>query len=128
MKDDGKMPEGMRVTLSRVFPSFAGKKIRLSIMEAKEKRSLDQNSYYRGVILPHVRQVRFDTGDALSLDAVHEDNIKSFAPTVECKDMFGNTYSRPLRTHEMTVAQMAEFITAITATMAQFGYPVPEAI
>lgn len=126
MLDNGKMPEGMRATLSRIFPSYAGKKISLSIREAKEKRSLDQNSYYRGVILPHVRQSRFDMGDPMSLDAAHEDNIKSFAPVVECKDLFGNTYTRPLRTHEMSVAQMAEFITAITATMAQFGYPVPE--
>jgi len=125
MLENGKMPEGMKATLLNVFPSYAGKKIKLSIAEAKEKRSLDQNAYYWTAIVPHVRKVRFDMGDPLSIDQVHEDLLKQFAPVVSGKDLMGGQYARPKRSKEMSVAEMAEYITAITATMAQFGNPVP---
>lgn len=122
---DGKLPQGIRETLARVFPSFAGKKVRLSIGEAKDKRSLSQNSYYWAAIVPHVRQVRFEMGDPLSLEQVHEDLLAQFAPLVQGKTIKGNLYSRPMRSKEMNVQQMAEYITAITALMAQFQHPVP---
>lgn len=123
--ENGRLPEGIKESLKWIFPSFAGKKIRLSIEESKEKRSLDQNSYYRGVVLPHVRKVRFEVGDPVNIDAVHEDLIKSFAPVINAKNMYGKAYTRPMRTHEMSVNEMAQFITAISAVMAQFGSPVP---
>lgn len=125
MLDNGRLPDGIKQTLANVFPSYAGKKVRLAIDEAKERRSLDQNSYYRAAILPHVRRVRFEAGDPMNLDAVHEDLIKTFAPVISAKDMYGKAYTRPMRTHEMSVSEMAQFITAISAVMAQFGSPVP---
>jgi hypothetical protein len=125
MMEDGKMPIGMRETLARIFPTFAGKKIKLSISEAKEKRSLDQNSYYWAAIVPHVRQVRFDMGDPVSLDECHEDLLTEFAPMVWKSKLMGKSYQRPMRSKEMNVEQMANYITAITAKMAEFGNPVP---
>lgn len=125
MLETGKMPDGMRTTLANVFPSYAGKKIRLSIDEAKEKRSNDQNSYYWSAIVPFVRYARFEMGDPLSLNAVHEDLLKQFAPTVTVRGLNGEAYTRPMRSKEMTVSQMAAYITAISGTMASMGYPVP---
>lgn len=125
MMNDGKMPIGVKETLARIFPTFAGKKVKLSISEAKEKRSLEQNSYLYGVIEPHVRFVRAEMGDPVSLDQVHEDLLTEFAPTVTGKRIDGTIYIRPMRSHEMNVAQMADYVTAITARMAQFNYPVP---
>lgn len=119
------MPDGMRSTLANVFPSYAGKKIKLSIAEAKEKRSLDQNSYYHVAIVPHVRYARFEMGDPLSIDAVHEDLLKQFAPTVTVKGLDGSLYTRPMRSKEMSVSEMAIYITAISGVMATMGYPVP---
>lgn len=119
------MPVGMKETLRRVFPSFAGRRISLSINEAKDKRSLDQNSYYRACVLPHVRQVRFDNGDPVSLEKAHEDLLQEFSPRVEGKTLDRKSYARPKRTREMSVPEMSEFITAITAAMANFGNPIP---
>lgn len=125
MLEDGKMPIGIKETLARLFPSFAGKKIRLSIEEAKDKRSLNQNSYYRGYVLTHVRHIRAENGDPVSLDKAHEDLLEEFAEQVGSKTFTGRRYTRPMRTHEMNVEQMANFITAITAMMANFGNPIP---
>lgn len=125
MLENGKMPEGMRLTLQNVFPSFAGKKIRLSIAEAKEKRSQDQNSLYWASIVPHVRKARFDMGDPLSIDQVHEDLLGQFSPTIGAKKIDGSAYVRVKRSKEMTVNEMASYITAITGFMASIGYPLP---
>jgi hypothetical protein len=121
---DGKLPDGMRATLANVFPSFAGKRIKMSIAEHKEKRSLDQNAYYWSVIVPHVRKVRFEMGDPLTVDQVHEDLLAQFAPGKEAKRMDGKPYNRPMRSKEMSVGEMADYITAITACMADY-VPIP---
>lgn len=125
MLPDGKMPDGMRMTLSNIFPSYAGKKIKLSISEAKEKRSLDQNSMYWAAIVPHVRKSRFDMGDPLSIEQVHEDLLAQFSPLVNGRVLKGSLYSRPMRSKEMSVEEMATYITAIIGFMATIGYPVP---
>lgn len=123
--DDGKIPSGIRHTLSLLFPAYAGKVLRLSISEAKDKRSLDQNSYYWVAIVPHMRKYRFECGDALSIEQVHEDMLEQFAPTVTAKRPDGTLYTRPKRSKEMDVSEMAQYITAITAWLATEGWPVP---
>lgn len=122
---EGKLPIGIKETLARVFPSYAGKKLRLSIVEAKDKRSLDQNAYYWVAIVPHVRKIRFDMGDPVSLENVHEDLLAEFAPMVWRSKLLGKSYQRPMRSKEMNVEEMANYITAITARMAEIGNPVP---
>lgn len=125
MREDGKLPEGIKKTLARIFPSFAGKKISLSIAEAKERRSLDQNAYYRGVVLPHVRSMMYEAGDARSIDEWHETLLQAFSPLAEIKDLNGDRFLHPKRTHLMNADEMAKFITAITAECAERGSPVP---
>lgn len=126
MLDNGKMPEGMKATLSNVLPTYAGKKIRMSIGEAKEKRSLDQNSYYWAAVVPHIRNARFETGDPLTMEQVHEDLLSQFAPLVTVRLLDGTTRTRPMRSKEMSVEQMANYITAITAYMVAYGNPIKE--
>lgn len=125
MLENGKMPDGMRNTLKNVFPSYAGKKIKLSISEAKEKRSLDQNSLYWVSVVSHVRMARFDMGDPLSIEQVHEDLLQQFAPTVESTRLDGSVYTRPMRSKEMSVSVMANYMTAIAGFIASMGYPIP---
>jgi hypothetical protein len=123
--ENGKLPPGMKVTLANVIPSYAGKWLNLTLAERKEKRTISQNDYYWVAIVPHVRKVRFDSGDALSIDQVHEDLLAQFAPSKIATRFDGERYSRPMRSKEMSVKEMADYITAITACMAEFGEPVP---
>jgi NinB protein len=123
--EDGKMPVGARETYIRLLKELAGKKVTISIKEAKEKRSLDQNAYYWAAIVPHVRKVRLEAGDPVTIEQCHEDLLSEFAGRVECHTLHGEVYSRPMRSKEMNVSQMADYITAITAAMSAFGAPVP---
>lgn len=125
VQENGKLTDGSRQIMANVIAGFAGKWIKIAVCERKEKRSLDQNSYYWGVIVPHVRKVRFEMGDPLTIEQVHEDLLAQYSPSVTMKRMDGAFYTRPLRSKEMYVAEMAAYITAITETMASFGFPVP---
>lgn len=125
VQDNGKLTDASRQIMANIIATLAGKRIKISVSEWKEKRSLDQNALYWAAIVPHVRKVRFDNGDPLTIEQVHEDLLEQFAPAVEAKRLDGTVYTRPMRSKEMSVGQMAEYITAITACMAEFGYPVP---
>lgn len=123
--EDGKLPEGIKSTLKWVIPSFAGKKVELSIGEAKDKRSLDQNAYYWTVVVPHVQKVRLENGDPVTEDTVHEDLLFEFSPRVDGKCIKINNGKRPMRSKEMSVKEFSDYVTAITSAMAAFGNPVP---
>jgi hypothetical protein len=126
VQENGTLTEGARQTCARVISGFAGKHIHITIAEKKEKRSLDQNAYYRGVVLPHVRAVMMEAGHPESTDYWHEVLLESFAPMVQTVNIHGEVIGmRPKRTHNMTMEEMATFITAVSAEMASRGDPVP---
>lgn len=126
VQEDGTLTEGARKTCARLIATMAGKHIHITIAEKKEKRSLDQNAYYRGVVLPHVRAVMMEAGHPESTDYWHEVLLESFAPHVQTTNLNGEIIgTRPKRTHLMTMEEMALFITAVSAEMASRGDPVP---
>lgn len=125
VQEDGKLTQFSRQLCANAIADFAGKWIQLTIGERAEKRSLDQNAYYWTAIAPHVRKVRFDMGDPVTIEQTHEDLLEEFAPRVTGTRLDGSTYSRPMRSRHMSVGHMADFITAITARMAEMGEPVP---
>jgi hypothetical protein len=126
MTMDGNLPAGIKATLAGLLPTFAGKKVIFSISEAKDKRSLNQNDFYRTVILPHVREMMYDLGDARSLDAWHEVLLLSFSPLVSMVALNGDPVMLPKRTRAMEKPEMTAFITAIIAECADRGYPVTD--
>lgn len=125
MLDNGKLPESIKQNLIDVLPEYAGKEISITIQEKKKKRNLDQNSYYWYQIIPHVREVRFSNGDPTTDEAVHEDLLTEFAPRVEAVGIKTMQGKRPMRSKEMSVNEFSQYVTAITAAMADFGNPVP---
>lgn len=125
MTEEGKLPIGIKESLARMLPAYAGKKMRMVIEEYKEKRSREANSYYWACIVPHVRHVRLENGDPVTIEQCHEDLLAQFAPQVKCLHLNGTPYFRAKRSKEMNVAEMAQYLTAITAAMSDFGSPVP---
>jgi len=70
---DGKLPIGIKETLAKVIPLFAGKKVHLELEEAEDKRSLNQNDFYWSVIIPAIRDYLMAEGETekLSNDYIH---------------------------------------------------------
>jgi len=86
----GHMPPHIRSNIATLFSSMEGKRIRLKIEEAKKKRSLKQNSFYFGSIVPAVRQYMLkEQGQNLSLEETHDMIVKyvwKFTKWVEMPD------------------------------------------
>lgn len=122
---EGTLPIGIKESLKRIIPAYAGKKMRLTLQEVKDKRSLSANNYYWVAIVHHVRQVRFDNGDPVSIEQCHEDLLAEFSPRIVRKYISNKGEYLPKRSKEMNVKEFADYITAITAAMAAFGSPVP---
>lgn len=122
--EDGKLPMGIRETLKRYIPTLSGKKVTLSLGIAKDRRSLEQNRLYWKVV-EHVRSVMLEAGDPMPKEHWHETLLEQFAPRVEYTDLNGVLKTRPMRSKEMNVEQMSDYITAIMAEMANRGDPVP---
>jgi hypothetical protein len=125
VQENGRLTDGARQIMANVIATFAGKHIKIAVSEKQEKRSLTANNYYWGVIIPHVRKVRFEMGDPLSAEQVHEDLLEQFAPSITMKKLDGSVYTRPMRSKEMSVTEMAAYTNAITGVMGEFGFPVP---
>lgn len=69
---EGKLPQGIKETLARVIPTFAGKKVRLTLEEAKPHSSDPQRRYYFGVIVESIQEMFKDAGTVISKDEMHE--------------------------------------------------------
>lgn len=123
---NGRLPDGIRETLKRVIPEYAGQYMTLELKQRKEKRNLDQNAFYWGVIIPEVRKYKLEQGDAMCEDEIHEELLNIFAPRQEKVDMMGNPYNCILRSSKMDVQQFSLYCTAIIAKMAEFGHPIPQ--
>lgn len=122
--EQGKLPQGIRETLARVIPTFAGKKCRLSISEAKDKRSLESNRYYWGCVVSTIRQYRLEQGDAVSLEQVHEDLLSAFAPLVE-REILGVKRIVPMRSSAMNKDNFTQYLRNIEVALADFGISLP---
>lgn len=111
-----------------MFPYFKAhhnKIVKITLSENIKKRSLSQNSFYWGIIVPEVRQFRMDNGDTVSTNQAHEDLMAEFSPQVASKNLKGETIWRAMRTHEMNTKQMSDYSTAIIVRLGEFGYNFP---
>ena len=68
---DGKLM-GNRNALSRAIMEYEGKRISITIQEAKKQRSNDQNAYYWGVVVPLVAKGITDLGEYTPNEKAHE--------------------------------------------------------
>lgn len=127
---DGKFASpGVRMAIAEAFKEFEGKTTTLILREQGESLTNPQRRFYRGAVLPHVRRVMYDAGDARTMETWHESLLESFAPHKEVKLMNGEIVMRPRRSgsgdEDMTKPQMIAFLTAIMAECAMRGDPVP---
>jgi hypothetical protein len=126
VSDVGKLPVGIASTLTNALKELAGKKCTIELKEAKDKRSLDSNSYYWGVIIPAVRAFRLEQGDACSPDDIHEDLLACFSPLVERKSLSGDIKLLPLRSSAMDKEQFHKYMLTIESSLSEFGVVLPD--
>lgn len=103
-------------------------KMVMTMKRYKAKRSLSQNSYYHGAILPAVRQGLIDMGFEIShvnLEAVHELLKAKFLKRDIANDD-GLFITVTLSTADLNKTEFGEYIDAIDRWSIEFlGFPLP---
>lgn len=70
--EHGHMEHGIREAIVRVLKSLEGKIAKITIEEKKKVRSLSQNAYYWGCIIPPIVTMFREYGNNVDAEQIHE--------------------------------------------------------
>ena len=99
----------------------------LTIEKKSKKRSLSQNAYYWGVVVPLVKKGLNDVGYRMTTETTH-DYLKTNFNIIEiANEINGEIISFIGSTTEMSTSQMMDYFAKITEWAAEFlGIEIPE--
>jgi hypothetical protein len=118
---DGKVADSSRNTLKNAIAALPTGKYQFKI-ERKDQRSLQQNAYLHGVMLPIVRDALYDAGwnNIKTIDHAKEEIIKMFCGYDETNVKTGETKTFYRRTHELTKLQFMELVQDVQIWLLDF--------
>ncbi len=122
----GKIPLNISQSVRDVFGKLEGKTAQITIQERKKRRSLSQNSFYFGVVVPAIQNMFFDAGQSVSTDTVHEylkKHVGNLVTTLQTPDGAIKPVTRS--STELSTMDWEIFIEQIRAWAAQWGTMVP---
>jgi len=92
----------------------------ITIEKLKSKRSLAQNSYYWGVVVPLVKYGLTDAGWRYTTDQVHEDLKRDFNIVEIVNERSGEIRRSIGSTTEMSKSEMMDYFAKITQWAAEY--------
>lgn len=99
----------------------------VTVAQAIGKRSLDQNSMFRGLCRDAAEYWNANNGDKTSAEAIARDlKVEYGVITTEYSPVTGKRSARIKSTAEYSTAEMAALITATLAWAAESGIPLPD--
>jgi hypothetical protein len=119
---DGASREAIKKALERM----EGKRVRIALSEVKKRRSLSQNRFYFGVVIPIIRSMFEKAGTFADSEEVHT-YLKSRVGKMEKRIALpdGSQWYTIGSSSKLTTGEWEDFITAIRAWAADFGVIVP---
>jgi hypothetical protein len=121
----GKVTDTVKIYRSKemtemIIRNFSGKDIEVTIRRKRKRRSLMQNSYYFGVVLPIVQKGLMDAGYKVSKESTHEFLKATFFKLELINENTGEILQTVGSTAQMTTVQMMEYFEDITQWAAEF--------
>lgn len=110
VSESGKLKIFKRKEFESEMLMFAGKKVILTVEKKTRKRSLCQNSFYWGVVVPMVRAGLLDTGYKLSLEQTHDLLKMMFLEKEIVNEKTGEILKSIKSTTELTTTDFMVFI------------------
>ena len=101
--------------------ALAGKRVTVTIETAKKKRSLEQNAYYFGCVVPIMQATFNQLGNDFSREQTH-DILRAKFLTVDIVNVDEVIAQRIKSTTELTTTQFAEYILQIQQWAASTFY------
>lgn len=125
----GKVENGIfasRQLLDRNFPRFNGRMVKVTLEEAKKRRSTSQNSYYFGVVIPMCKTLWHNNGELVSDKYVHKYLKGQVGGMMKRIDNPDNSVGWDVDTStKLTTKEWEDWMMAIRAWAAQFGLIIP---
>ena len=124
--ENGLPPVAMHKALKQAYKDFAGKVIRWSIVERKEKRSSPQNAFYWGVAIPIIREAFLERGQVLSADDAHEIVVGAIWKHTKVIELMDGTQQEVRQSSSnLTTAQWEVYMDLTRAYFAPHGVIIP---
>lgn len=128
VREDGTLSTGKRSEAYQAIKSFAGKRIRIKIERAFNKRSNSQNAYYWGVIVPILKEALIQIGynEARNSEWVH-DFVKVNFLLDEKPDKDGVVRKVVRRTSGLSTSEFMDLISDLQQWAAEnLGVVIPD--
>lgn len=106
---------------------FMGKKLEIIFRIKRKRRSLSQNAYYWGVIIPMIYTGMLDAGWQMDTEEVHDYLKKQFNIKEFINEQTGEIIKSIGSTTKMTTVDMMDYFAEITQWAAEFlNVKIPE--
>lgn len=92
----------------------------ITIEKQKKKRSIEQNRYYWGVVVPLVKQGLLDVGYRMTTELTHEYLKEHFNVLELINERTGEILKTIGSTTEMSTSQIMDYFTKITEWAAEY--------
>lgn len=122
----GKIPAPVMHRLLDAVAKMDGKRLILALREQKRRRSLNQNAYYWGCVLPPIVQMFREAGNAVDAEDVHAylkehvGKLKQVFVTPDGEVLTGSGSTAKLSTQEMEV-----YLEKVRVWAAEYGVAIP---
>jgi hypothetical protein len=123
---DGRLPIEVAREISAVIKGMEGATIRLTLKTVKPRRTLSQNDYYKGFIIPQFIKWARQYGNNLTKETADQvlKEMVGYVDTLTMPD--GSQRDIPKHTAEEEKSEMADFITNVTGALAvDWGLTLP---
>lgn len=122
----GHLPDSERMRIAGLMSAWEGKRVRVKLSEAKKRRSVSQNAFYWGVVIPTVISMFADAGTDLDADQCHDYLKKHVMGITEViKDPAGAQHIVAGKSRFKDTKEWEMNMDKIRAWAAQFGVAIP---
>lgn len=126
MVEKGHLATDCRWAIAEVLRSLTGKVVEITIREKKKIRSLSQNAYYFGVVLPPLVNLFKSWGNNVNAEQVHEylkAEVGKLTETLVMPD--DNTKKIILSSADLTTIAFEEYLTKVRMWAAEWDVFIP---
>jgi hypothetical protein len=111
----------------RDIQQFEGKRTEIILQLRKNRRSIEQNAYYWGVVVPMVRAGLYDAGWRYSITDTHQELKRMFLLREKVNENTGEVREYIASTTELTTTEMNDYWAEIWQWAAEYlNIQIPE--
>lgn len=122
----GRIPVHISQNLRSALDKLNGKTAKITIQEKRKTRSLSQNAFYFGVVIPAVQHMFFEAGQSADEQTIHEylkRYVGNLVTTLQTPD--GRRAMVTRSSTELNTVEWEIFIEQIRAWAAQWNAEIP---